>query len=88
MYYVPALIEGLYYVRDLLENDEVHLIESNIWYQSLAKRLEVLGKDIGQLNQEENIPNLAMQILDNVNERALVSIARIFGIEEEGEAEE
>lgn len=88
MYYVPALIEGLYYVQDLLETDDVHQVESSIWYQSLAKRLEVLGKDIGQLDQEENIPNLAMQILDNVNERALVSIARIFGIEEEGEAEE
>ena len=88
MYYVPALIEGLYYVQDLIETDELHLIESSIWYQSLAKRLEVLAKDIEKLDQEENIPNLAMHILDNVNERALVSIARIFGIEEEGEAEE
>ncbi|TKI46250.1 hypothetical protein [Lysinibacillus tabacifolii] len=88
MYYMPALIEGLYYIRDLIDNDEIHFFESTIWYRSIAKRLETLGTNIEQLNQEENIPDLAMQILDNVNERGLVSIARIFGIEEEGEFEE
>jgi len=88
MYYVPALIEGLYYIQDLMGTEETHLVESSVWYRSIAKRLETLGKNIEQLDQEDNLPNLAMNILDNVNERALVSIARIFGIEEEGEAEE
>ena len=87
MYYVPALIEGLYYIQDLMGTEETHLVESSVWYRSIAKRLETLGKNIEQLDQEDNMPNLAMNILDNVNERALVSIARIFGIEEEGEAE-
>lgn len=88
MYYMPALIEGLYYIRDLIESDEIHFIESTVWYRSIAKRLETLGTNIEELNQEDNLPNLAIQILDNVNERALVSIARIFGIEEGGEFEE
>lgn len=88
MYYMPALIEGLYYIRDLIESDEIHFIESTVWYRSIAKRLETLGTNIEELNQEDNLPNLAIQILDNVNERALVSIARIFGIEEGGNFEE
>lgn len=87
MYYVPGLIEALYYIRDLIESEEVHFIESTVWYRSIAKRLETLGKNIEQLNHDENIPNLAIQILDNVNEKALISIARIFGIEEGGEVE-
>lgn len=88
MYYMPALIEGLYYVKDLIDSDEIHFIENTVWYLSIAKRIETLGKNIEQLDQENNIPNLAIQILDNVNERALVSIARIFGIEDdEGELE-
>lgn len=88
MYYMPALIEGLYYIRDLIESDEIHFIESAVWYRSIAKRLETLGTYIEQLNQEDNLPNLAAHILDNVNERALESISRIFGIEEGGELEE
>ena len=88
MYYMPALIEGLYYIRDLIDSDEIHLVENTVWYLSIAKRLESLEKNIEQLDQEDNVPNLAIHILDNVNERALVSIARIFGIEdEEGELE-
>lgn len=88
MYYMPALIEGLYYIQNLIESDEVHFIESTVWYRSIAKRLATLGTNIENLNQEDNLPNLAIQILDNVNERALVSIARIFGIEEGGDLEE
>ena len=88
MYYMPALIEGLYYIRDLIDSDEIHFVENTVWYRSIAKRLESLEKNIEQLNQEDNLPNLAIHILDNVNERALISIARIFGIEdEEGELE-
>lgn len=87
IYYMPALIEGLYYIRDLIDSDEIHFVENTAWYRSIAKRLESLEKNIEQLNQEDNLPNLAIHILDNVNERALVSIARIFGIEDEGELE-
>lgn len=82
MYYMPALIEALYYVQDLLGTGEIYVIENTVWYRSIAKRLETLGKSIDELNQEENIPNLAIQILDNANDRALTSIARIFGIDE------
>ncbi|MER2108980.1 MAG: hypothetical protein ABS949_18800 [Solibacillus sp.] len=82
MYYTPALIEALYYVKDLIESEELYEIENTIWYRSIAKRLETLGKNIEELGHEDNIPNLAMHILDNINERALTSIARIFGIEE------
>lgn len=82
MYYTPALIEALYYIRDLSISEELHLVEDNVWYRSIANRLEKLGKSI---ESEDNIPNLAMLILDKVNERAFVSIARIFGIESEGE---
>ncbi|MED3801621.1 hypothetical protein P4562_06760 [Lysinibacillus xylanilyticus] len=86
MYYMPALIEGLYYIRDLIDSNEIHFIENSVWYLSIAKRLETLRVNIEQLDQEDNLPNLAIYILDNVNERALVSIARIFGIDdEEGE---
>lgn len=85
MYYMPALIEALYYVKDLIDTEELHLVESTVWYRSIAKRLETLGENIEELGQVDNIPNLAIQILDNVNERALTSIARIFGIEEGSE---
>lgn len=85
MYYTPALIEGLYYIRELIGSEETHIIESDVWYRSIQKRLQLLGKNIEQLDQEENIPNLAMHILDNVNEKAFISIGRIFGIEEEGD---
>ena len=88
IYYVPALIEGLYLIKDYIDTEEIHEIENAIWYKSIAKRLEALGKNIEQLHQEDNLPNLAINILDNVNERALVSIARIFGVEDEdGEIE-
>lgn len=87
IYYVPALIEGLYYISESIESDQLHFIESTVWYRSIAKRLETLGKNIEQLHQEDNLPNLATNILDNVNERTLVSIARIFGIEEGGNEE-
>lgn len=86
MYCVPALIEALYYVKDLIDTEELHLVESTVWYRSIAKRLETLGVNIEELGQEDNIPNLAIHVLDNVNERALTSIARIFGIEEGSEA--
>lgn len=82
IYYLPALIEALYYIRDLIEQDQLYEVESTAWYRSIANRLKGLGKDLEQLDIDDNIPDLAMKILDNINERVLISIARIFGIEE------
>jgi hypothetical protein len=82
MYYLPALIEALYLIHDLMEKDELYTIENSVWYQSIVKRLEKLGENIEELNKDiGEFPNLAMKILDN-NKRTLSSIHRIFGIEE------
>lgn len=87
IYYLPALIEALYQIRDHIENDSLFMIENTVWYRSIAQRLEKIGESIEELDQKfGDFPNLAMRILDN-NERTLKSIHRIFGIEE-GEAEE
>ena len=84
MYYTPALVEGLYYMRDCLKYDEIHLIEEKVWYRSIERRMEQLKFNIHSLTEDVNIPDLANKILDDANARALNAIKQIYGIEEEG----
>lgn len=84
MYYTPALVEGLYYTRDCMKDDTIHLIEEKLWYRSIERRMEQLKFDIHSLTDDVNIPDLANKILDDANTRALNAIKQIYGIEEEG----
>jgi len=85
MYYTPALVEGLYYIRDSMKDDTIHLIEEKLWYRSIERRLDQLKINISSLTDDVNIPDLANKILDDANARALKTIKLIYGIEEEGE---
>ena len=81
MYYTPALIETLYYIKDLLDSDEEHNgDEDSIWYRSIEKRLATLNIQLEHLAEGGcNIPELAMKILDDVNGKALDAINKIYG---------
>jgi len=84
MYYTPALVEGLYYIRDCIKDDTVHLIEEKLWYRSIERRMEQLKFSAHSLADDVNIPDLANKILDDANARALYAIKKIYGIEDEG----
>lgn len=88
MYYTPALVEGLYYMRDCIKDDAVHEIEEKLWYLSIERRMEQIKFNIQSLTGDVNIPDLANRILDDANARALNAIKRIYGIEEEGAEDE
>lgn len=88
MYYTPALVEGLYYIRDCIKDDTVHLIEEKLWYRSIERRMEQLKFSAHSLADDINIPDLANRILDDANARALYAIKKIYGIEDEGAEDE
>lgn len=72
IYYTPAIVETLYYIRDLCNNNETEIdtIRDYGWYRSIRARLHHMGIDIDEL-PSDSLTGIAHKMLDNPNEKAM-----------------
>ncbi len=71
LYYLPALVEVLYYIKELIINQSLEEEENREWFKSLNIRLNNLGVNINELDSEYNLTNLALRILEDPNCKSL-----------------
>lgn len=80
IYYTPAMVEALYYVRDIYnENDETEIdaIRDMSWFRSIRARLHHIGVDIEQL-PDDNIIGIVHEMLEDPNQKAMKYILEEF----------
>lgn len=73
IYYIPALVEALYYIRNAYQtNDDTTIeeIRDTAWYKSIEVRLSALNIDITKL-PEENLIGISHDIMKNPSKQAM-----------------
>ncbi|MBT2583159.1 hypothetical protein [Planococcus sp. ISL-109] len=78
MLYLPALIDTLFNIQDMAQNQEYELedIAGLDWYRTLEKRLQKMGYNIAELNLYD-ITRISYDLLNSSPEAPLISLENI-----------